>query len=54
MKIRLAKPTGKIIGSVRVSDEVFTKLEDIAKREGVSNQEVIRAILDAVIDDVEL
>lgn len=53
MKIRIAKTAEKIIGSLRVSNEVFGKIEIIAQREKVSNQEVVRAILDQVIDDIE-
>ena len=54
MKIRPAKVTGKIIGAVRVSDEVYAKVHALAKKAGVSAQEIIRAILDEVIDEVEL
>jgi len=52
MKIRIAKPTGKIIGSLRVSNEVYDKLKGIADHEGCSLQEVVRAILDEIIDEV--
>lgn len=54
MKIRLAKSADKIIGAVRVSPNVFTKLEKIATKENVSKQEIVRAILDEVIDTVEV
>ncbi len=54
MKIRLSKSADKIIGAVRVSPEVFAKLERIATREKVSKQEIVRAILDEVIDEVEV
>jgi len=54
MKIRLAKSADKIIGAVRVSPEVFAKLEKIATKEKVSKQEIVRAILDEVIDEVEV
>lgn len=53
MKIRIAKTTGKIIGSLRVSDEVYDRIKQIAERESCSLQEVVRAILDEVIKDVE-
>jgi len=53
MKIRIAKSTDKILGSLRVSNEVYDKLEAIAKKKEVSKQEVVRAILDEVIDKVE-
>ena len=54
MKIRLAKSTDKIIGALRVSEKVAKRLEEIAKKEKVSKQEVIRAILDEVIDQIEV
>jgi predicted DNA-binding protein len=53
-KIRIANPAGKMIGALRVSDEVFTKITALAEKKAVSRQEVIRAILDAVIDDIEI
>lgn len=54
MKIRIAKSTDKILGSLRVSQEVFNKLEALAKKKEVSKQEVLRAILDEVIDKIEV
>ena len=53
MKIRIKKSSDKNIGALRVSDKVFKRLEEIAKKEGVSKQEIIRAILDEMIDKVE-
>ncbi len=53
MKIRIAKTANYVIGSLRVSKEVFEKVKKIAKEKGASNQEVVRAILDQVINDVE-
>jgi len=53
MKIRVAKSTGKILGALRLSDDVFEKLQKLADKEGVSKQEIVRAILDEVIDKVE-
>lgn len=53
IKIRIKKSSDIIIGALRVSEKVFIRLEAIAKKEKVSKQEVIRAILDEVIDDVE-
>lgn len=53
MKIRLAKSTDKQIGGLRVSLDVFSKLEKIAAEKKVSKQEIVRAILDEVIDKVE-
>lgn len=54
MKIRIAQSADKIIGSLRVSNKVFDKIAEIAKVKGVSNQEVVRAILDQIIDEVEI
>jgi len=54
MKIRLAKSADKIIGALRVSPETYGKIEILARQGGVSNQEVVRAILDQVINDVEI
>lgn len=53
MKIRISKTSDKIIGALRVSNEVYEKVEKIAKKEKVSKQEVVRAILDQVIDTIE-
>ncbi len=53
MKLRLAKSADKMIGALRVSPHVFEKISKIAAKEKVSNQEVIRAILDQVIDEIE-
>lgn len=53
MKIRIAKSTQKQIGNVRVSNEVYEKLDKISAKEKVSKQEVVRAILDEVINKVE-
>ena len=54
MKIRISKSADKIIGAQRVSPKVFEKLELIAKKEKVSKQEVVRAILDQVIESIEV
>ena len=53
MKIRIVKSSDKQIGNLRVSDSVFKRLEEIAKKEKVSKQEIVRAILDEVIDKIE-
>lgn len=54
MKIHLSKSTDALIGAVRVTKDVYEKLDKIAKTQGVSKQEVIRAILIEVIDQVEV
>lgn len=53
MKIHIKQPTEKLIGALRVSGKVYDRLKEIAKAKKVSLQEVIRAILDEVIDEVE-
>lgn len=54
MKIYLSKKSDKIIGALRLPNDLFEKIEKIAKEQKVSNQEVIRAILIQVIDEVEV
>lgn len=54
MKIAIHTPSDKQIGNVRVSDHVFNKLSALAKRKKVSNQTIVRAILEGVIDTVEV
>ena len=54
MKIRIAKSTTKIIGALRVSEHVYEKLKALSEKEKVSMQEIVRAILDEVIDSVEI
>lgn len=53
MKIRISKSLDKQLGMLRVSEKVFKRLEEIAKKEKVSKQEVVRAILDQVIDEIK-
>jgi hypothetical protein len=54
MKLNIHKPSDKQIGNVRVSDKVFYKVEGFAKKKKVSNQVVVRAILEQVIDTIEV
>ena len=56
MKITIKKKMGNDarVGALRLSVETFVKIRKIAEREKVSNQTVIRAILDKVIDRVEI
>ena len=54
MKLAIHKPSDKQIGNVRASDHVFTKLVAIAKKKGVSKQAVVRAILEQVVDTIEI
>lgn len=54
MKLQIKKSADKQIGGLRLSNETYNKIEVIAKKEQVSNQVIIRAILDRVIDDIEI
>lgn len=53
MKIKLNKNKANQIGFLRIDDETYNKVVAIAKKNKVSNQEVVRSILEQVIDDVE-
>jgi len=53
-EIRLQKSTDKIIGSLRCSTRVFERLEKIAKENKVTKQDIIRAILEEVIDEIKI
>lgn len=50
-EIRLAKTSDKIIGALRVSDKTYTRIEELAKASKVSNQEIVRAIVEGFIDE---
>lgn len=50
-EIRLAKTSDKIIGALRVSDKMYIKIEELAKANKVSNQEIVRAIVEGFIDE---
>lgn len=52
-EIKLIKSSDKILGAVRVSDDVFKKIVDLAKSQGVTNQDIVRAILVNCIDDIK-
>lgn len=52
-EIKLVKSSEKIIGAVRVSADVFTKIEKLAKENKVTNQDIVRAILVNFIDEVK-
>lgn len=54
MKIHIKKSSDKQIGNLRISAEVFEKLDKLAKKKGVSKQEIVRAILDQIINEVEV
>lgn len=51
-EIKLIKTSDKIIGSVRVSDDVFNKIQKLAKDNKVTNQDIVRAILVNTIDEI--
>lgn len=52
-EIKLITPSDKQIGNVRVSDGLFNKIEKLSIDNGVSKQEIVRAILENVIDEVK-
>ena len=54
MKLVIHKPSEKQIGNVRVSEEVFNKVAQLSKFKGVSNQTIVRSILETVIDEVKV
>lgn len=54
MKINIAKSTDKMLGGLRLSDQLYDKISALATKGRVSKQEIIRAILNQVIDDVEI
>ena len=53
-EIKLIKKTAKIIGAVRVSEELFNKVKKLAKEHGVTNQDIVRTVLENCIDDIKL
>jgi hypothetical protein len=52
--IKLHKKTDKIIGALRCSERVFNLLGIMAKENKVTKQEIVRAILEEVIDEIKL
>ena len=53
-EIRLQKTSDKIIGSLRCSKRVFEIVERLAKENKVTKQDIIRAILEEVIDEIKI
>lgn len=53
-EIRLLKSTDKIIGALRCSSRVFEKVKKMAVENEVTMQEVVRAILEEVIDEIKI
>lgn len=51
-EIKIIKPSDKIIGAVRVPTDLFEKIKKIAVSQGVTNQDIVRAILVNCIDEV--
>lgn len=51
--IRLNKTKEKIIGALRCSDRVYEIVSAMADAQNVTKQEIIRAILEEVIDEVK-
>lgn len=53
MKLKIPKSGDKIVGALRLPEDIFKKVEALAEKHGVTNQEIIRHILLNVIDTVE-
>lgn len=53
-EIRLQKSTDKIIGALRCSARVFQIVEKMARENNVTKQDIIRAILEEVIDEIKI
>lgn len=53
-KIILSQKAEKQIGGVRVSLNLYKKLDKIAKQNNVTIAEVMRSILEQVIDDIKI
>jgi len=51
--IKLIVPSLRQIGNVRVSEELYSKISKIAKDNKVSNQDIVRAILENFIDEAK-
>lgn len=54
MKIQIKKSSDKQIGMLRLPKNTYDKIEKLAKKKEVSKQEIIRAILNQIIDEVEI
>lgn len=52
-EIKLIKSAYKTIGAVRVSEDIFSRIQKMARDEGVTNQDIVRAILVNCIDDIK-
>ena len=53
-EIILAKTSDKLISALRCSTRVFEKLEQMALDNKCTKQDVIRAILENVIDEIKI
>ncbi|MCK9370245.1 hypothetical protein M0R04_10095 [Candidatus Dojkabacteria bacterium] len=53
-EIRLQKSTDKIIGVLRCSTRVFDIISKLAKENNVTKQDIVRAILEDVIDEIKI
>lgn len=52
-KIKLITKQDKIIGAVRVTENLYNKIVKIAEKHNVSYAEVVRRIVEECIDDIE-
>jgi hypothetical protein len=53
-EIILTKTSDKIIGALRCSKRVYDKIEKMAQDNKSTKQDIIRAILENVIDDIKI
>lgn len=51
-EINLNKNKDRIVGAVRLSEDTYQKVYAAANKNGVTLQEIIRAVLDNCIDEV--
>lgn len=54
MKIKIAHKAEKQIGGFRVSLKVYKRCAEIAEKENVTVAEVMRSILEQIIDEIEV
>jgi len=53
-EIKLHKSTDKVIGALRCSTKVYDIVEAMAAANNVTKQDIIRAILEEVIDEIKI
>ena len=51
MELNIPKSSNRVVGGLRVSDDIYEWICKMAEEYGVTNQEVIRHILQKVYED---